>query len=189
MNAYDIFVQGIGLVSLICSLLSFQQKKRRNIMLFQMSASLLFSLQLLLLGAYTGACVDFISFIRTLIFEKRGKYKWADSPLLLISFLFAMIISGIVTWGNIYSLLAILGSCLSTIALWMKSEKKILTVSLFVGPCWIAYNLLHRSYTGTLNEVLAMTSICIGLFRLSKSSNDYDEKSQQEDLQNGTSQS
>ena len=168
MTFYDIFVQGIGAVSLICSLLSFQQKKRRNIMLFQMSSSLLFSLQLLLLGAFTGACVDFISFIRTLVFEKRGKYKWADSPILLIIFLLAMIVSGILTWGNVYSLLAILGSCLSTLALWMKSERKILIISLFVGPCWIAYNLLHGSYTGALNEVLAMTSICIGLFRLSR---------------------
>ena len=170
MKFYDIFVQGIGAVSLICSLLSFQQKKRRNIMLFQMSASLLFSLQLLLLGAFTGACVDFISFIRTLVFEKRGKYKWADSPFLLIAFLLAMIVSGIVTWDNIYSLLAILGSCLSTLALWMKSERKILLISLLVGPCWIVYNLLHGSYTGALNEVLAMTSICIGLYRLHRSS-------------------
>lgn len=165
-TAYDIFVQAIGAVSLICSLLSFQQKKRSHIMLLQMTASLLFSGQLLLLGAVTGACVDFISFIRTLVFAGRDKYKWANSPAWLGIFLVAMIGTGILTWDDMSSLLAILGSCLSTIALWMKEGKHIRRVSLLVGPCWIVYCWIHGSYTGLLNEVIAMISILIGIFRL-----------------------
>ncbi len=164
--AWDVFVQTIGGVSLICSLLSFQQKKRSHIMLLQMTASLLFSLQLFLLGAVTGACVDFISFIRTLVFSCRDKHKWANSPVWLVVFLLAMIGTGILTWNGGFSLLAILGSCLSTVALWMRDGRNIRRISLLVGPCWIAYCLAYGSYTGILNEVIAMTSIIIGMIRL-----------------------
>lgn len=165
-NAYDVFVQSIGLISLICSLLSFQQKKRSQCMLLQMAASLTISAQLFLLGAVTGACLDFISFIRTLLFSCRDKYKWANSPFWLVFFLALMIVVGILTWDNIYSLMVILCTCLSTVALWMKEGRHIRRISLLVGPCGFVYCLANGSYTGALNEVIAVASILIGIIRL-----------------------
>ncbi len=167
----EVIAQVVGLVGLVCSLLSFQQKKRSGIMIFQMVASFLFALQLLMLGALTGACVDFISFIRTLIFSRNNKSKWASSPLWLVFFAAAMIVAGILTWDNIYSLLAIAGSLLSTVALWMKDGKKVRFVSLFVGPCWLVYNIVNGAYTGALNEVIAMASIVIGMIRHDRKKN------------------
>ena len=80
---FDIFVQGVGAVALVCSMLSFQQKDRKSIMILQMTASLLFSSQLFLLGAVTGGCLDLISFVRTLIFSNNEKKNWAKSPVWL----------------------------------------------------------------------------------------------------------
>lgn len=162
---YDVTVQGIGLLSLLCSLASFQMKKRGGIMRLQMSASLLFSLQLLLLGAITGACLDLISFIRTLIFSYRDKRKWASSPVWPILFVAAMTVTGILTYNVPYSFLAILGSVLSTVALWMRDGRKIRLISLAVGPCWFIYNILAGSYTGAINEVIAVISIIVGIVR------------------------
>ena len=76
-----------------------------------------------------------------------------------------MVASGIYTYENGWSLLPIAGSVLSTVALWMKDPKKIRLISLLVGPCWIVYNLVHGAHTGALNEVLAMSSIILGLVR------------------------
>ena len=156
--------QIVGLIGIACSLLSFQQKKRNNVMLFQMSASALFCIQLFMVGAITGGCIDSISFVRTAVFSQNQK-KWASSPLWLWGFKAAMIITGILTWQNIFSILPIIGSVLSTLALWMKKAKHIRIISLFVGPCWLIYNLIHGAYTGALNELLAMTSIIIGICR------------------------
>ena len=47
----------------------------------------------------------------------------------------------------------------------MKKEKNIRLISLTVGPCWLVYNLVKGAWSGALNEVLAMTSIVIGLLR------------------------
>ncbi len=156
--------QIVGILGLVCSLLSFQMKKRKRIMAFQMTASLLFSTQLFLLGAVTGGCLDLISFFRTIVFSQNGK-KWASSRWWLYAFIVIMIFAGVFTWKNAWDILPIVGSVLSTIALWMKSEKRIRVISLGVGPCWLIYNLVKGAWSGAINEVLAMTSIVIGLLR------------------------
>ena len=161
---YNIVVQGIGFVALICSTLSFQQRKRSRLMFLQMLASLLCALQLLLLGAYAGACMDVISFIRNLIFSASGNVLRIKKSTWRIIFIGEMIVAGVLTWTGIYELLAMLAACLSTIALSMESEKKIRLVSLLVGPCWIAYNLAYGSYSGILMECIALTSILIAIF-------------------------
>ncbi len=160
----DIAAQIVGLAGIVCSLLSFQQKERKHVMLFQMIASALFCIQLFMVGAITGGCVDSISFIRTAVFSQNDK-KWASSPIWLGVFIVAMIGTGILTWQDGWSILPIIGSVLSTVALWMKNSKHIRVISLFVGPCWLIYSLIHGAYTGALNEVLAMTSIVIGMVR------------------------
>jgi len=156
--------QIIGAWGLICSLLSFQMKQRKCIMAFQMTASLSFSVQLFLLGATTGGCVDLLSFLRTLIFSQNGR-KWASSTVWLYGFIGLMIAAGALTWKDGWDILPIVGSVLSTIALWMKKEKSIRMISLAVGPCWLVYNLVRCAWSGALNEVLAMISIVIGLMR------------------------
>lgn len=160
----NVAAQVVGIVGIVLSLLSFQLKQRKHIMLFQMTASLMFSVQLFMVGAITGGCLDLISFVRTLIFANNSK-KWASSRWWLYGFVVVMIATGILTWKDPWSLLPIAGSILSTVALWMKKEQHIRLLSLFVGPCWMVYNVVTGAYTGALNEVLAMTSIVIGLLR------------------------
>ena len=160
-----IIAQIIGGIGLICSLLSFQCKNRKKIMTFQMLGSLSFCVQLFVLGAITGGYLDLICFVRTIIFSKKGEKKWADSIIWLIAFSVILVVIGIITWENAYSILPIIGSVLSTIALWMKSAKNIRKISLLVGPCWFIYNIINGAITGAINELLAMTSIIIGMIR------------------------
>ena len=129
-----------------------------------MTASGLFCAQLFMVGAITGGFLDSIAFLRTLVFANNHK-KWAASPIWLGVFLIAMLATGIVTWQNGWSILPISGSVLSKIALWMKRPAQFRGISLFVGPCWLIYSLVHDAYTGVLNELLAMCSIVIGIIR------------------------
>ncbi len=161
---WQIAAQAVGALGIVCSVLSFQQKERRRVMLLQMTASALFCAQLFMVGAITGGCLDSISFVRTVVFSQNHK-KWASSPIWLVVFLVAMLVTGALTWQNAWSLLPIVGSMLSTLALWMKKPSRIRLLSLFVGPCWLVYNLINGAYTGALNELIAMTSIVVGILR------------------------
>ncbi len=161
----DILVQSVGWIALICSAISFQQKKRLGILLWQATATLVSSVYLFLLGAYEGACLDLLSFAGKMIFSKGGAVLGISLPVWRMVFLAAMLVAGILTWADIFSLLAILASCLSLLALSMKQPAKIRLISLFVSPCWIVYNWVYHAYPSILMECIALTSIIIGIIR------------------------
>ncbi len=158
-----IIAEIIGVIGIVCSLLSFQCEQRKKVMLFQVTASFMFTTQLFLVGAMTGACLDLINFVRSLIFSIDK--KWARSKWWLVLFMAILVGSGIATWKDAYSILPIIGSLLSTVALWMKTSKKIRLISFFSGPCWLVYNMVNGAYSAAINEVIAMTSILIGMLR------------------------
>lgn len=163
----NIPAQIVGIAGIVCSLLSFQQKERKMVMLFQMFASALFCIQLFMVNAITGAALDLISSVRTILFAifMHSNKKWASSPVWPALFITALVITGIFTWQDGWSILPILGSVLSTVALWMKKASHIRLISLSVGPCWMIYNMVTGAYSGALNELMAMTSIVIGMLR------------------------
>lgn len=162
------FAQAIGCLALILSLISFQMKTRSRILFFQMLASLSCATSLIMLGGIAGGLLDVVAFSRTLVFSLGDKYAWARNKLWLPFYFVLIIAVGVITWerGSIVTLFAILGTLLSTVALYMKREKYMRIISLFVGPCWIAYNLIYASCFGILNEIIAMTSIAVALWRM-----------------------
>ncbi len=161
----SVLIQSVGWLALICSAISFQQKKRLGILLWQATATLISSIYLFLLGAYEGACLDLLSFAGKMVFSKGGTVFGISLSVWRIVFLGAMLVAGILTWADIFSLLAILASCLSLLALSMKSPTKIRLISLFVGPCWIVYNWVYHAYPSILMECIALTSIMIAIVR------------------------
>ena len=158
-----VIAEVIGIIGIICSILSFQCSQRKNVMLFQVLASLMFCTQLFLVGAVTGACLDSINFFRSLFFSIDK--KWAKSNWWLALFILLLLAAGIATWQNAYSILPMIGSLLSTVALWMKTSKKIRLISFFSGPYWLIYNVVNGAYSAAVNELIAMTSIVIGILR------------------------
>ena len=165
VSTTTILIQSVGWLALICSSISFLQKKRISLLLWQATATLISSLYLFLLGAYEGACLDLLSFVGKMVFSKGGAVFKISLSAWRVFFLICMLIAGILTWSDIFSLLAILGSCLSLFALSMKSPAKIRLISLLVGPCWIIYNLVYHAYPSILMECIALTSIIIGIIK------------------------
>ena len=165
ISTTDVLIQSVGWIALICSAISFQQKKRVRILLWQATATLISSLYLFLLGAYEGACLDLLSFAGKMVFSKGGTVIGISLSVWRIIFLLAMLVAGILTWADIFSLLAILASCLSLFALSMKSPTKIRLISLLVGPCWIVYNWVYHAYPSILMECIALTSIIIAIIK------------------------
>lgn len=154
----------IGWVSVVTSLLSFQQKKRSHLMALQTTASLTCAINMFILGDVVGGVQDVIAFFRSAVFSQREK-KWASSPLWLVGFMAAMITAGILTWKNSLSIFPILGSLCSTTALWMKDVRWTRRISLLVGVCWITNHILVGNLSGITMEAIAMLSILIGILR------------------------
>ncbi len=156
--------QGIGVIALIFNVLSYQQKTHKKILLCQSLGGLLFTLHFLLIGAYTGAVLNLLGAVRSLIYSNREK-SWANKKIWPIIFLIAFTLSGILTWDGIFSLFPTVAMLLSTVVLWIENPKLNRVLSFPTSAFWLIYNISRKSYSGIATEIFISTSIIIGYIR------------------------
>ena len=167
--------QIIGLIGLILSIVAFQFKKHKHIVLLKLSSELVFSIQYILLGARTGAVLDFISVIRNFLFYKFVKKNISTTPVIVIFGLF-VVITGFVTFDGFMSLLPIGSKLLTTVSYGMKNEKWLRVITLPSCILWIIYNLFVSSYAGTLTDGITLVSLLIAMYK-------FDYKAPQQSVQ------
>lgn len=160
----DIVAQIIGFGGAALNTLSFQQKKRKGIITLQIFAAILFIIHFILLGAYTGAAMNFVSLVRSVVFINNDK-KWAKSPAWLVFFVIVSIIASAYTWVDWASVLPATAMILTTVSYWLKSERKIRFVTFPSSPCWLIYDFITGSVSGVITEIFVMSSLIIAIIR------------------------
>lgn len=161
---YYYIVQAIGAVGMILAFISFQKNNNKQILLFQTIAAVAFTLHFWLLGAFTGAAMNVLGASRNIVFYNREK-RWANNRFWMYFFIALYIISGILTWENIFSLLPTLAMSLATVGLWIQNPKITRYVVLPTSPCWLIYNVVNKSISGVLTETFVMVSLFIAIIR------------------------
>lgn len=164
IDCFEIFIQSIGIIGIIAAIIAFQAKKHRNIILFRNANTLLFALQYFLLGAYSGAAMNMLSLLRNEIYSwciKRNK-KTIYAQIVFCSI---YIVSGILTWAGIESLIIIISKLFSTYAFGVKDTKVLRILSLISVSCMLVYNIYARSWAGVICEIFTITSLIIALVR------------------------
>ncbi|MBR5543532.1 MAG: YgjV family protein [Oscillospiraceae bacterium] len=155
----------VGLAALTLAVISLQQRTHKYILSFQIAATTAWLLHYLMLGAFTGAFLNAIAMIRSVVFVNKGK-KWADNRAWLWGFCAICIIAGILTWDGPASILPILGMLCTTVAFWIKTPKYVRMTAFPSSPLWLVYNLINKSYAGAAAEIINMCSIIIAYIRL-----------------------
>lgn len=156
-------IQAIGFVAVVLSLTVFQLNKRGHMLALSVVASLLYSVHFFLLGAPTGAAMNFINAIRYYAFGKVSPSK--QNAWVLYVFLIIIATATWLTWQGWFSVLAALGSALSTLAFWQNNPTYIRRISMGVPPLWFSYNAIAGSYAGMVVEVFLFISNLIGQYR------------------------
>lgn len=164
--AVNWLAQGVGIVGVAAFLLSFQVKSNKALLALQMCANLLFCVQFVMLGAFSGCLSMGVLILRNVVILFRGKYPWAGwrgwVPLLLL----LLVICAAYTWSGFISLLPLAAAAGSTIGYWQDNARAYRTANLFcASPCWLLYDALVGSYAGVLNEVIALSSIIASIVR------------------------
>lgn len=161
----EVIIQGIGGLGIIASIISFQCNKHKSIMLFRTLNELLFAIQYVFLGAYTGMAMNLVGCVRNTIFSKqveKGKSTFATG----IVFSAFFTVFGIAAWSGVHSILIIVAKIISTFAYSFKNPRLIRLMILFTSSCWLIYNLTVNSIAGALCEAFTLISIIAALIRL-----------------------
>ena len=161
---WTILVQGIGFMGIACSILAFQYKQYRPLVTLRAATELFFGIQYILLGAYSGAAMDFLGCFRNWVFldcDKKGKSLRPWRILFSVIFVAATLL----TWAGPKSLLSAVAKVASTVAYGSSNPRLIRFITLCSSSCWLIYNLLVFSLAGVLGEIITLTSVLIGIIR------------------------
>lgn len=185
---FDILVQGIGFIAIAMNIISVQFNKHWLIMLFKSLGSLFFSIQYLLLGAFTGMVMDLVGVIRNFVFAnnvKKGKSnKWwivffsiitAVSGIITIVLTWNKTIESLTRWSSnvkiltalavFLSIISVLAKLISTIGYGAKNPHTIRMINLPTFSMWIVYNFMVTSIAGILSDSMSIGSIIIAEIR------------------------
>lgn len=165
----DLLPQIVGFAAVLLFLLSYQLKKRGQIIFVNVTSRVLYILQYVLLHAYSGALLDVLGVISSTLAGKKdaGFIKKHTKAIFWIVNIGIIAAGGALAYINksFLDLLPVAGVLLQICAFWSSSERTIRWVSLFSCPFWFAYNLIKCAYGSAVGDVLALCSIVIAMIR------------------------
>lgn len=113
----------------------------------------------------TAAMFYIISTIRSIVFYCYDKKKLKPSLLILLLFETVSIISGILSWQNIWSIIPIIVTIVFTYGLWQDNIKITRITCAFAGYFGTFYNILVGAYIGALPDLVLGVSSTLSLIR------------------------
>ena len=160
--------QIISILAMALTIVSFQMKTRKQIILMQTAGSALFLASYVLLSSWSAVYLNVIFLIRNVVFYFGKDKKWAKHWIWRPVLLCAVVAAGAVGFQNWLDILPIIGSVFGTVAMYMRSENMLRLLKLGDSPCWLIYNCTVPSVGGIVCEVFNMISIVVGLIRFKK---------------------
>ena len=165
-NAYELFIQMIGVIGIIAGLSAFQCNKHSHALALKMTEEGAFGIQYLLLGGYTGAVLNLVGIFRNLIFTylgRRDRQKALGYARIMLGALFAVL--GLLSWEGPISILIIFAKVLSTLAYGTTNMKHMRRMISVTCVCWICYNVYIGSVAGVISDSCNFISVVIGMIR------------------------
>ena len=164
--------QIVGLTAVGLYLLSYQLKKRSHIVWVTCISNALYVLQYIMLGAFSGAVMDFMSTVASFFagkknapnFKKHSKWIAAVNMILIVAAGLAVT----VIRHDPIELIPIAGALLQTGGLWFEDEQTIRKFGLCSVPFWLVYNYISQAYGAALGSVIAIISIIVAMVRYRK---------------------
>ena len=164
--------QIIGIAGVVLYLLSYQLKKRKDIVRVTCISNALYVLQYILLGAFSGAIMDFMSTVSSFLAAKKNSPAFrVHTKLLVWSNMLLIAVVGVISaflqhqW---IELLPVAGTLLQAGSMWCTDEQNIRKLGLLGAPFWLVYNFISQAYGATLGSVIAIASIIVAMVRYRK---------------------
>jgi ribosomal protein S18 acetylase RimI-like enzyme len=161
-------VQGLGILTIILTLLSFLQKEKWKMNLCLGATNVCLIATYILSGSLLGGLLVLGALIRTIVFFLYSKKNKRPEPIIMIMFEVYYIVMAIVMWRNVYDLLMVINLVVVTYTSWQDDVRVLRFGYAFSSLLLIPYDILLGAYTTALSEVLMLGSVVFALIKYSK---------------------
>lgn len=161
--------QVFGLIGMIIFATSVQFKNKDKIVLLQLFANIFYAFQYLCLGTYTAALMDFITFIRSLLYYYFDINKKKIPITYPIIFIIISLIVGFIFYNSPLSIIPIIITILYIISLAQNNLKFIRITFIMCALGWLYFNYQVGAYVCMIGNIFELISGTISLIRCKKS--------------------
>ena len=164
---FNILVQALGYIGVLCFIISYAQKSRKNILVFSFLARAFFVVHYILLGGYAGGIQNAGGGVAAAVSTLRGKKPY-DSPIMPIFILVMTAVCGIVTYDKsvgVVSALPAVAMLIQNTALWLKKQRNIRLLTFAGIPLWFVYNFVTGSIPAMICDCLSGGSLVVAMVR------------------------
>ena len=159
--------QIFGWITVLLTFLSFQCKEHKKLIVFNTLATLSLCLSYLFLDAWAGMLMNCVAVIRNFAIYKRD-YKFLSYPFWPYFFALLMGLLGFLSWQGPISLLVISALIIGTLFLYSPNVQNLRKITILTSTLVIIYDVYYQAWGGMANELIAMTSAVIGIYRFRK---------------------
>ncbi|MBQ7902023.1 MAG: YgjV family protein [Clostridia bacterium] len=173
----QIFAQAIGIAAMIMNVCSYQRKSQKKIIVMQFFSSVLFCINMLMIGALMGGLMNIAGIARAVVFfnkERLGRSKpWWIAGFTVLYFVlyvctFTVFGKAVTVPNLIVEFLPVVGMTSMTIGFAVNSAKYTRLLGLINSPSWLIYNIANGAIGGIIAEVFGIVSIMAALLRFSR---------------------
>ena len=164
MNTQEIIGQILGVIAMALSILTFQFKNYKKLMLMQILAASAFVSHYFVIGGVNGVISNAVSIVRNIAFillVGKGNIK------VIVAFIFAAIMVGLnlFFWEGVATIFICLGMIANTASVSLNNTQHVRIVIMIACPLMLVYTIINFSVGGIINEVLVFVSSIVGLIR------------------------
>lgn len=160
-----IFIQLLGILGITASILSFQCKGHKRLVILRTLNEFFFGIQYFLLGAYTGMAMNAVGCVRNLFFAKMVENKKSTVGIRVFFSLLFLTFTAF-TWAGAKSILIGIAKVISTFAYGSSNVFLVRIMIFLTSSAWLVYNIFVGSYAGVVCEALSLASIIVGIIRI-----------------------
>lgn len=160
-----VLAQILALFAILFWVISILLKNKKNILLMQVIANGIYGIEYLLLGAFSAASMNFLSFLRLLVYYFYTSLNIKMPKWILFVFIALVLLFGIITYDGLISLLPIIITVLYTYAFWQNNLNVARIIYIVAAIIWIYYNYEVGAYVGIIGNALEITTGLISLIK------------------------
>ena len=176
---YDIITQLVGIGATVLTILSFQAKTQKGIMMIQSVSTILWTVHFFMLGlingSFSGCFLNLLCAVRSIIYSKRESAAWARS----ISWVYVFTAGALVIYALQFTVFGIeptvknliiqlfptVGVIATNVGYRLETGFKVRCSQFISSPCWFMYNFFSGSIGGMITEVISFLSVIVGILR------------------------
>lgn len=160
-----VLAQVLASLAILFWVISILLKNKKNILLMQVIANGIYGIEYLLLGAFSAASMNFLSFLRLLVYYFYALLNIKMPKWILFVFITLVLLFGIITYDGLISLLPIIITVLYTYAFWQNNLNVARIIYIVAAIIWIYYNYEVGAYVGIIGNILEIITGLISLIK------------------------